>query len=93
MEPFVDVANYFEDDEYEHIRPIARQFRNTELIGTKFNNEDQGHFLQEEFIADIYWHNNDRETKVERKIHIPDVSSTVVATFVKFLENPWIYGV
>ena len=87
MEPFVDVANYFEDDEYEHIRPIARQFRNTELIGTKFNNEDQGHFLQEEFIAAIYWHNNDRETKVERKVQIPDVSPTVVATFVKYLET------
>ena len=87
MEPFVDVANYFEDDEYEHIRPIARQFRNTELIGTKFNNEDQGHFLQEEFIADIYWHNNDRETEVSPVIQIPDVSPTVVATFVKYLET------
>lgn len=79
-------SNYFEDDEYEHIRPIARLFRNTELIGTKFNSEIQGHFVDEEFIAAIYWSNNDVDTLVDKKIEIP-VSNTVVATFCKYLET------
>ena len=86
MEVETNVSNYFEDDEYEHIRPIARLFRNTELIGTKFNSEIQGHFVDEEFIAAIYWSNNDVDTLVDKKIEIP-VSNTVVATFCKYLET------
>ena len=72
---------------YEHIRPIARLFRNTELIGTKFNSEIQGHFVDDGFIADIYWSNNDVVTLVDKKIEIP-VSNTVVATFCKYSRVP-----
>ena len=48
--------------------------------------QPQGYFVQPEFIAAIYWFNNDKDTPVPKKIEIP-VSNSAVGSFVKYLEN------
>ena len=82
-----DVSQWFEDDEYEFVRPLATLFRNIELVGTKLGDTQSGHFVHPEFILATYWSNNLLEKEVEKKIEIPGVSNATVAEFCKFLEH------
>ena len=83
-----DVSQWFEDDEYEFVRPLATLFRNIELVGTKLGDTQSGHFVHPEFILATYWSNNNLlEKEVAKKIEIPGVSNATVAEFCKFLEH------
>ena len=82
---------WFEDDEYEHIRPLARIFRNVQLIGTN-STESQGHFVHPEFIAAIYWTNGINPDSIPAQIRIP-ATDNAVKGFVTYLEKNSVIGI
>ena len=77
----LDVSCYFEDDKYEHIRPIAKHYKNVKLA-----NENASVNIPEEFVAAIHWSNYDMESPIDPQIEVP-ASTTALNAFAQFLEH------